>query len=325
MKYSVILSNVGSCCDRYMPSGYNRKYTTRELFERLSKIKGVTGVELIGGSNITKDNIAEIKEYLEEFNLKAVAIIPDHFGSMKWGKGAFTNPDISIREQAVEETISMAECAKRIGCNTISIWNGQDGFDYPFQVDYDFSMQCLVDGIKACAKAIPDIQFSLEYKPKEPRNHSFISNVYSTLMLVNDIGLENVGVTIDTGHAAVAYENLAFAAVECQKRGKLFHVHYNDNYGLWDDDMIAGSIHTIEFIEFVWWLKKTNYAGYVSVDQYPYREDSQKAVNESVRWMMAFEKAAEKIDNISLENILKNNDAIQSTAMLREIIFGKDN
>lgn len=322
MKYSVILSNVGSCCDRYMPDGYDRKYSNEEMFQRLSNIEGITGVELIGGSNINKGNISEIKEYLQKYKFEVVAIIPDHFGKMKWGKGAFTNVNADIRKQAVEETIDIAECAEQIGCKTISIWNGQDGFDYPFQVDYQQSWEWLVKGIKVCANACPNMNFALEYKPKEPRNHSFISNVYSTLTLINDIGEKNVGITIDTGHAAVAYENLAFAAVEAQKREKLFHVHYNDNYGLWDDDMIAGSIHTIEYIEFVWWLKKIKYDSYISVDQFPYRENSMLAVNESVKWMKAFEKAADKIDNVRILDALKNNDAVKSTSIMRELMFG---
>lgn len=322
MKYSVILSNVGSCCDRYVPEGYGRKYTNAELFERVALIDDITGVELIGGSGINRGNVTEIKEHLLHYNLEAAAIIPDHFSDKKWKFGAFTNFDPAIREQAVEETFAMAECAQAIGCKTISIWNGQDGFDYPFQVDYLQTAQWLLDGIRECAKQYPDIRFSIEYKPKEPRNHSFVSNVFSTILLAKETGMPNVGVTIDTGHASVAYENLASAAMSASRENKLFHIHYNDNYGLWDDDMIAGSIHTIEYIEFLWWLNRCNYQGYLSVDQYPYREDGVAAVNESVKWMHAFERAADKISEQEIADILSKHDAVRSTAMLRSLIFG---
>ena len=322
MKYSVILSNVGSCCDRYMPGGYAAPFTTEQLFERVASIAGVTGVELIGGQ-IVPGNVAQIQELLHKHNLQAVSIIPDHFGVMKWGRGAFTSPDAGIRAQAVEETLAMADCAAKIGCDTISIWNGQDGFDYPFQADYERAWEWLADGVRACAKARPDIRFSLEYKPKEPRNHSFVSNMHATLLLIADIGEPNVGVTIDTGHAAVAYENLASAAVEALRRGKMFHFHYNDNYGLWDDDMIAGSVHTIEFIELLWWLRRMGYDGWLSVDQYPYREDGLAAVTESVRWMQGFEAAAAKLDDAAVRDALANNDAVKTTRLLRELLLGK--
>lgn len=47
-KYVVILSNVGSCADRFMPSGYDEPVGLKELFRRVSSIPQVKGVELIG-------------------------------------------------------------------------------------------------------------------------------------------------------------------------------------------------------------------------------------------------------------------------------------
>ncbi len=63
--------------------------------------------------------------------------------------------------------------------------------------------------------------------------------------MVREISAANCGVTIDYGHAAVAYENVAESIAVLKKYGdKLFHLHMNDNYTLWDDDMITGSVHT---------------------------------------------------------------------------------
>ena len=36
----------------------------------------------------------------------------------------------------------------------------------------------------------------IEYNPKEPRSRSYPSNVYSTLLMVKEIGMDNCGVTI---------------------------------------------------------------------------------------------------------------------------------
>ena len=35
-----------------------------------------------------------------------------------------------------------------------------------------------------------------------------------------------------------------------QNGDKLFHVHMNDNYRLWDDDMMVRFVHFIEYLEF---------------------------------------------------------------------------
>lgn len=120
-------------------------------------------------------------EQLEKYKLTPVSIIPDHFGRPIWGLGAFTHPDPDVRQAAVKETMDMVEAARFIGCDTISIWNGQDGYDYPLQANYADASKWLVEGLRECALAAPDIRFSLEYKPKEPRNHSFISNVWSAI------------------------------------------------------------------------------------------------------------------------------------------------
>ena len=216
----------------------------------------------------------------------------------------------------------MIDVARKLGCGLLNIWNGQDGYDYPFQVDYRNMQKWLVEGIGECADYAGNIKISLEYKPKEPRNHSIISNVYSTLLLIEELDRDNVGLTIDTGHSLMAYENMAEAAVVASRKGKLFHMHFNDNYRLWDDDMITGSIHTIEYIELLYWLKKNGYSGWISTDQYPYREDSVKAVEQSIKWLKAFEAAVNRLDEEKLKSILNSHDAVASTEMVRSLMFG---
>ena len=165
MKYAVILGNVGSCSDRYMTGGYSEPFTVEQLFERLSTIDNVHAVEFVGGWQLTLDNRQMVKEQLEKYKLTPVSIIPDHFGRPIWGLGAFTHPDPDVRQAAVKETMDMVEAARFIGCDTISIWNGQDGYDYPLQANYADASKWLVEGLRECALAAPDIRFSLEYTP----------------------------------------------------------------------------------------------------------------------------------------------------------------
>jgi len=323
MKYSVILSNLGSCSDRYVGGGYSQGVTLRELFRKLGDMQGVDGVELVGTWHVSKENMSLIKEEVDRLKLPVVSIIPDHFGTAMWGKGAFTSPDSGIRKKAIEETLEMCEYARELNCPTISIWNGQDGYDYPMQVNYVDCNDWLIDGVKEVAKLAPDMNISLEYKPKEPRTHCFLPNMYSALYTCEKIGEKNVGVTMDFGHALEAYENGSESVCLAKKNNKLMHIHINDNYRVWDDDMITGSIHTIEYIELFYWLKKLNYGGYVSIDQYPYRENAQNAAQESINWMKTFEKVASRIDEATVKNILSNHDAVASTKYLREVMFGQ--
>ena len=53
-RYSVILANVGNCGDRYCKE-YSPPYALEQLFDRVSGIDDVTGVELVGNWHIRSD------------------------------------------------------------------------------------------------------------------------------------------------------------------------------------------------------------------------------------------------------------------------------
>ena len=51
--------------------------------------------------------------------------------------------------------------------------------------------------------------------------------------------------------------------------------------------MIVGSVHFVEFVELLFWLREIGYEGWYSMDQYPYREDGQGALRSSVEFLRA--------------------------------------
>ena len=105
---------------------------------------------------------------------------------------------------------------------------------------------------------------------------------------------------------------------------RLFHVHINDNYRLWDDDMIVGSVHTLEYLEFLYWLRRTGYEGWMTIDQYPYREDGRDAVAESAAWLHALEQRVECMDPESIRAVLQKKDAIAASRLMRGILFPEE-
>ena len=99
-------------------------------------------------------------------------------------------------------------------------------------------------------------------------------------------------------------------------------MHFNDNYRLWDDDMIVGSVHTIEYLELLYWLDRTGYDGYLSMDQYPYREDTERAISESIQWLKAFRTIINRAGIDMITDVIRRGDATEASAMLREAMFG---
>jgi xylose isomerase len=324
IKYSIILGNLGNTCDRFLSSGYKVQLPKAEMVRQAADIHGVKGVELVGNWDVKPDNVEEIGGLLAKHGLSCVSIIPDHFAQQRWGKGAFTSKDPAIRAEAYDEACAAAEMARTLGCPLISLWPGQDGYDYPFQADMVADRRQTIDAVARLAKAYPDIKFSLEYKPKEPRTHSTWARAADTLLVARETGLANVGVTLDTGHAFAAGENIAESAAMLMDYGrKLFHMHFNDNYRSWDDDMIVGSVHLVEFLELLYWLSETGYDGWYSMDQYPYREDGQGALRSSIEFLQSLEELLDDTSVAEIRALIAEGDAVKSTRWLRSRIFAR--
>ncbi len=321
-KYSIILGNLGNTCDRFLSTGYKDELPKEELIRQASEIDGVEGVELVGTWDVSSDNVDAMGELLSKYNLRCVSIIPDHFSQKRWGKGCLAAKDPEIRKQALEYTFECIEMARKLNCSTLNIWPGQDGYDYSLQSNLIDERRWLMEQIKELAESAPEINFALEYKPKEPRNFSFMARASDTLLLAKETGLDNVGVCIDTGHSFIAGENVSEAVVILQEYGrKLFHMHFNDNYDNWDDDMIVGSVHFPRYVELLFWLKETNYDGWYSMDQYPYREDAQGALRESIEFLQMIENKINDDLMDQIRGLIKSGDAVQSQRWLRKTFF----
>ncbi|MBI4027885.1 MAG: TIM barrel protein [Verrucomicrobia bacterium] len=317
-RYSVILGNLGNTRDRFMGGGYKTARATRDMIAEAASIKGLSGLELVGTWDVTRENYREVGQVLRDHGLACVSIIPDIFARPAWGKGALVSRDPAIRKACVDEIRMNAEIAQALGCPLLNIWPGQDGYDYPLQDDYLAARGWLQESLAKAASEFPALKFALEYKLKEPRTHSYLARVSDTMLVIHDLGLDNVGVCIDTGHALMAYENLGEAAVLAGKR--LFHMHFNDNFRYWDDDMIVGSVHAVEHIELLYWLDRVQYAGWYSMDQYPYREDGRGAIEESLRWLQGFQALVTQ-HRAAMDALLREGNAVKTSAFLRSILL----
>lgn len=324
-RYAVILGNLGNTCDRFLPTGYKQKLEKSEMIAKAAAVPGISGLELVGSWDVTEENQQTMRDLLRQHRLACVSLIPDLFSQKKWGQGSFSSKDRVIRRLALDETRVACRIATYLNCDLINLWLGQDGFDYPLQSDYRKEREWLVEGIKQVAEEFPKLRFALEYKMMEPRTHSFLARAADTLLVALQTGRENVGVCMDLGHALMAHENLAEAAVLLHGHGKkLFHLHFNDNYRGWDDDMIVGSVHLTEYLELLFWLREIGYQGWFSMDQYPYREDGQRAVAESVAFLKDLGELLTPLACNEIRALLKSGDATLSTRWVREKLFHRN-
>ncbi len=318
-KFGACLPTFGSCADRYCQSGYGGGGSTmEEMLDLATTVEGLDGLELVGNWHVNDDNIHDVAKMFKDRNLEICQLVPDLWTQAKWGKGSIAAPDAATRKDAIAEIKKVMDWAAELDCRYIDVWPGQDGFDYTFQGDFTEAWKWMTDALAECAEHNDKVRLLVEYKPREPRTHCYVDHVGTALMLLKD--LDKIGVLLDLGHSMQGAENVAYSAALLSHYGKLDYLHLNDNYADWDDDMMVGAVHIPAYLEFVYWLRKVDYKGWLTLDIFPYREDGVKAATECKKWMEGFFAA---VDNIGLDNIQKvidSADATESSALLRKMM-----
>ena len=323
LRFSANINTFNACADRYVLSGYGERLTSEELIRAATQVEGLTGVEVVGFWHVNDDNVQQVHRQITDAGLEVTCVTPDIWASGKWGWGSFSANDPQIRRDAIQEVKKAMEWAKQMDCHVVDLWFGQDGYDYPLQADYLAAWDRIIEGTIECAEHVPDVKLVIEYKPKEPRTHCFIGTVGKTLLLVEKVSKPNVGAMIDVGHALMAYESAAESAAMLQYIGqKLFYMHFNDNWRLWDDDMTVGSVHTVEMLEPLYWLDRMDYRGWYALDIFPYREDGVRAATESIRWIKGLQGLLDRIGRDRIAEGVASGDAMEASAMVREALLG---
>ncbi len=317
--FGACLPTFGSCADRYCLSGYGRGgESMQEMLDLATQVDGLDGLELVGNWHVNDENIRDVASMFDDRGLKICMLVPDLWTQARWGMGSLAAPDAGTRQAAVDETKKVMDWAAELGCPYIDVWPGQDGYDYSFQADYSAAWDWLREGLETCADHNPDVRLLVEYKLKEPRTHCFVNSAAKVLLLVQE--MDNVGVLLDIGHALAAGENMAEAAALLARFGKLDYVHLNDNYRSWDDDMIFGSVHLVEALEFIYWIRRLDYQGWLTLDVFPYREEGVAAATQCREWIRALFRAVDRVGLQPIRDIIRCGEATAAVALVRKAL-----
>ena len=314
--FGACLPTFGSCADRYCLGGYGGGGTTMEEMLDLSmKVEGLDGLELVGNWHVNDDNIRDVAKMFADRGKHICMLVPDLWTQAKWGRGSLAAPDAPTRQAGIDQVRKVMDWAAELDCPYVDVWPGQDGFDYCFQADYVEVWKWLRDGLAACAEHNDQVRVLVEYKPREPRTHCFVDHVGTVLVLLQD--LDTVGVLLDVGHSMQGAENVAAAAALLNRHGKLDYIHLNDNHGDWDEDMMVGSVHLVAYLELVYWLRRLDYKGWLTLDIFPYREDGVRAAVECRRWMEALFRAVDRVGMDAFGEVIARADACEASDLVR--------
>ena len=190
------------------------KYAARlNAFKSLAKNRGILGMieaaGLVDGmdaadlnfpDHISSTEEKDIIKALNDNGLKLNGLAMRYYSEPAFALGAFTNPDKLIRQKAIDLTKRGIDTLRRMSGDVMTLWMGQDGFDYPMQADYSSMWENTVDALDQVTAHDPNCKVAIEYKPNEPRANALLNNMATTLLAIREIGADNIGVTIDFAH-----------------------------------------------------------------------------------------------------------------------------
>lgn len=242
--------------------------TTADLLARAATA-GLTAADLNYPDHFADDSPADLSRALADNGMALNGMAMRYYTDPGYKLGAFTHPDATVRRAAIDETKRGLDVLAEMGGSLMTLWMGQDGFDYSFQMDYARAWAATIEAMAEVADHNPAIDIALEYKPNEPRAFALMPDAATTLLAIKEIGRDNTGVTLDFAHVLYADEMPAFAAALIARHSRILGVHLNDGYGKWDNGLMVGAVHPIQTIELLVELERCGYDGAIYFDTFP--------------------------------------------------------
>jgi sugar phosphate isomerase/epimerase len=265
--FATRINSFASAAAAYWPD-IDGKPSLAQMVQRAATVDGLSELDLNYPDHIGQ-NPAQTGQMVRDCGLSVSGLAMRYYSNPAFKLGAFTNPDPAVRREAIDLTKRGIDAARAMGAPMMTLWLGQDGWDYTFQCDYAALWAAELAGIADVAAHDPDCLISIEYKPNEPRAYAILPDAATTLLAIDEIGLPNLGVTIDFAHALYAGEQPAFAAAHILRRSRLLGLHLNDGYGKRDDGLMVGAVHEQATLELLRAVHRGGYDGAIYFDTFP--------------------------------------------------------
>lgn len=323
-KFAARLNSFKSGAETYWP-GKNREVTVLDLVSRAATVPGLNAVDLNFPDHLARTTPKEFAGRLADLGLTLNGFAMRYYSEPAFKLGAFTNPDPVIRRRAIDITKRGIDTMREAGGDLMTLWMGQDGFDYAFQIDYARAWELEAAAIGEVCAHDRAVNISIEYKPNEPRAFALLSDIGTTLLLVKEVAAANLGITLDFAHLLYANEMPAFAAMLAARHSKLLGVHLNDGYGKRDDGLMAGSVHVFETIELLHVIAKLGYDSAIYFDTFPDAAglDPVAECAANIEAVNAMRKVVEELSgNIELDAAIAKQDAVTARRIVNGALYG---
>ena len=297
--------------------------TVYDAIDSYRKMNGITHLEFNYPEHIDGYDLNEIIRRKGDLKVNGLAV---RWRGTDFKSGDFTNDDAELREKAIRMSKEAVDVCRKLDGSVVTLWLENDGFDYPFQMNYESEWKRIVEAVREVADYAAGtdgkkmIRISIEYKPFEERNFAMIDSTGMTLYLISEVARPNVGCTLDFCHMLMKHDNPSYGLALAADKGVLYGLHMNDGYGWQDSGMIFGSVNPVLAMEFVYYLRLYHYDGVVFFDTFPIRENPFEETQANID---AFEAINRKIDEIGMERIaevIARKDGVASSSLMMDML-----
>ena len=299
--------------------------TTADLLQRASTVEGLNAADLNYPDHFEDDTAAELSQQLDALGMSLNGLAMRYYTNPGFKLGAFTNPEKSVRRDAIDITLRGIDALSEMGGSLMTLWVGQDGFDYSFQLDYTRAWDNTLEALALVCDHNPNVDISLEYKPNEPRSFALMPDVGANLLALNELNRKNTGMTLDFAHVLYADEMPAHSAAMISRYSRLLGVHLNDGYAKRDDGLMVGSVHPQQTVELLVELIRSGYDSAIYFDTFPDLSglDPVAEATTNVSSIKHLIAVAEKLsNNKDLHTAIGQQDAPTSQAIVAGELFG---
>jgi L-rhamnose isomerase len=110
--------------------------TVAEMIAGAGQVGGLSAADLNYPDHFAAHDPATLQGLLADQGLLLNGLAMRYYTEAGFKLGAFTHPDPATRRAAIDLTRRGIDACAAMGGSQMTLWMGQDGFDYSFQADY---------------------------------------------------------------------------------------------------------------------------------------------------------------------------------------------
>ena len=130
-----------------------------------------------------------------------------------------------------------------------------------------------------------------------------------------------MGVTLDFGHSVWGEENPAEVVSMLAESGRAYYVHINDNDGRWDWDFMVATKHYLDYVEFLYYLRKYGYSDFLTSDTSPTRLDIAGTFAANARTTRKIMERLDELDEKRLQELVERRDYLETWKFIESEIY----